>query len=65
MGDDIIYRASEVKCPPTPSLNEKPGALHACGGTEPGRRSPVQDLAAKEALLAASVNLSFPSRFLH
>lgn len=65
MGDNIIYRAREVKCSPTPPLNEKPGALHTFGGTEPGRRSPIQDLAAKNSMLVASLNLSFPSRFLH
>lgn len=41
MGDDIMYRAREVKCPPAPPLNEKPRAFHTFDGTEPGRRSPI------------------------
>lgn len=51
-GDDIIRRGREVMCHPAPPLTAKPRNLQAFGGTKPGRRSPMYNLAANSTVSA-------------
>lgn len=59
-GDDIICRGrGEVMCHPAPPLTAKPRTLQAFGGTKPGRRSPMYDLAANSTVSAYNCILEY------